>query len=294
MNAKLNFCSHSLHTLPFKTTHSEPVLSYILRLQTAGDCVAIHNGKVIDVKAGTFLLVKPGEPFEIVVDNPNNPEKIHCEEYQLVCEGEWIENWAEEKICQQRFHIEDFEKIVNIWKMLIVEDRQLSEDNDKSLPNCLLQVICLLIEQSANGHGTHKSYPFVVRKMMRYIEDHATTSLKVDDVASHVELSVSRSSFLFKSHIGKSMMEYALDVRLNIAIGKMKFTSETLEQIAEDSGFNTYNYFHKVFRKKYNKSPGDYRRREKDFYHLLWFTFKRRLINFFFIKSYDYATEFYT
>jgi AraC family transcriptional regulator of arabinose operon len=42
----------------------------------------------------------------------------------------------------------------------------------------------------------------------------------------------------------------------------MKYTSLTLEQIAEDCGFGTYPYFHRVFHKKYGVAPGIYRRME--------------------------------
>lgn len=269
MQLELNLCGYSLHKQPFNIKRVDTVLTYILRLQTDGNCIVIYNGKRITVEKGTFLLVRPGDSYELIVDNPNSNAKIHSEDYHIICGGTWIEDWAEDKINQQIFHIENFENIVSIWKMLILETRKLSKYNDKDLSNSLLQTICLLISRSLNEQDSLRNHPFVVKRMMRYIEEHAATSLKVEDIASYVSLSVSRSSFLFKNHTGKSMMEYALEVRLNIAVEKMKFTSETLEKIAEDSGFNTYNYFHKVFKKKYKKSPGDYRKQEKDFYYLL-------------------------
>ena len=86
--------------------------------------------------------------------------------------------------------------------------------------------------------------------MMRYIEEHATSTFKVEEVAKHVSHSLSRAVHLFKSSIGQTMIVYAIEVRLNAAIERMKYTSMTLEQNAEECGFGTYPYFHKVFRKK--------------------------------------------
>lgn len=97
---------------------------------------------------------------------------------------------------------------------------------------------------------------------MRYIEEHATTVFKVEDVAKHAGLSVSRSVHLFKSAVGKTIMEYTQEIRLAAALERMKYTTHTLEQIAEDCGFGTYPYFHRVFKKKYGVAPGMYRRME--------------------------------
>jgi transcriptional regulator GlxA family with amidase domain len=52
------------------------------------------------------------------------------------------------------------------------------------------------------------------------------------------------------------MIVYALEIRLTTATERMKYTSMTLEQIAENCGFETYPYFHKVFCKKNVEAPG--------------------------------------
>ncbi|WP_245247400.1 helix-turn-helix domain-containing protein [Paenibacillus sp. PvP091] len=40
---------------------------------------------------------------------------------------------------------------------------------------------------------------------------------------------------------------------------RMKYTSITLEQIAESCGFGGYSYFHRVFKEHYGVSSGVYR-----------------------------------
>ncbi|WP_373463279.1 helix-turn-helix domain-containing protein [Bacillus sp. SORGH_AS_0510] len=60
--------------------------------------------------------------------------------------------------------------------------------------------------------------------------------------------------------MGKTMIEYALEVRLSAALERMKYTTMTLEQIAEDCGFGSYPYFHRVFQKKFGIAPGVFRK----------------------------------
>ena len=55
-----------------------------------------------------------------------------------------------------------------------------------------------------------------------------------------------------------------MEVRLNFAIEQMKYTGSTLEEIAENSGFGTYSYFHRVFRRLKGMSPGKFRQRYRE------------------------------
>ena len=101
--------------------------------------------------------------------------------------------------------------------------------------------------------------------MKNYIEEHANQSFKIKDVASHAGFSVSRASRLFKETFGKTMIQYALEIRLNTAIELMKYSEMTLEQIAEVSGFGSYTYFHRVFREAHGVSPTKLLAKEKKF-----------------------------
>jgi AraC family transcriptional regulator, arabinose operon regulatory protein len=126
----------------------------------------------------------------------------------------------------------------------------------------LLRALCLYLERSVNETVPSFNHPYTVTRMMRYIEEHATTAIKLEDVARHGGLSISRSVQLFKSNVGKTIIEYALEIRLTAATERMKYTTMTLEQIALDCGFGSYPYFHRVFQKKYRISPSAFRRQD--------------------------------
>lgn len=142
----------------------------------------------------------------------------------------------------------------------MIEKRRPETSQNDELTDYLMRSLCLSLERAITETVPSSNRPYTVTRMMRYIEEHATTELKVKDVARHAGLSVSRSVHLFKSSVGNTMIEYAQEIRLSAAIERMKYTSLTLEQIAEDCGFGSYPYFHKVFKKKFGTAPGIYRR----------------------------------
>lgn len=50
-------------------------------------------------------------------------------------------------------------------------------------------------------------------------------------------------------------------MRLQAATDQMKYTTLTLEEIAENIGFGTYVYFHRIFKRKTGETPGEFRKK---------------------------------
>ncbi|RCW48558.1 helix-turn-helix transcriptional regulator [Paenibacillus prosopidis] len=256
------YCSYSYHTQRFNIQQKSGIPFYLLRLQTEGRCEASVNGIKFDIEPGHLLLLKPGDSYELSIEEKQNDLKgplISSGDYYLICEGDWIAEWWNRSPKPPVSRIELDDQLLALWRQIIVEQRRTSLGGNGELTGYLLRVLCLFLERSYKETAPSSGRPYRATRMQRYIEEHATTTFMVEDVARHVSLSVSRSVHLFKSTFGKSMIEYAHEIRLSAAMERMKYTSMTLDQIAESCGFGAYPYFYKIFKKKYGVSPGAYR-----------------------------------
>jgi AraC family transcriptional regulator of arabinose operon len=251
------FCGYSFHTNGYFSQHKSGYPSYLFRLQTEGICEAVVKGKKFQIRKGDLLLIKPGDHYELIVKAGQNSG-----DYHIACEGVWVDEWWSRSDKPNLSRIDLDEKQLSLWRHILVEKRRPPASQNDELISYLFRALCLYLERAVNERVPAVNEPYKVSRMMRYIEEHATTTFKVEDVARHSGLSVSYSVHLFKASVGKTMMEYAQEIRLSAAIERMKYTSMTLEQIAEECGFGTYSYFHKVFKKKYGIAPGIYRRLE--------------------------------
>nr|WP_090892995.1 AraC family transcriptional regulator [Evansella caseinilytica] len=257
MPIHIGFCGYSHHTRGFYSQGTSRLEQYLFRLQTEGFGEATVNKKKLAIQKGDLLLVKPGDYYELKIDSGQSSG-----DYHLFCEGAWMDEWWGRSPKPTISRIELDEKLLALWQHIIVEKRRPSFEENKELSGYLLQALCLYLERAVNETAQSVSRPYAVTKMMRYIEEHATAMLKIEDVANSAGLSVSRAVHLFKSSVGKTIIEYAQEIRLSTAINQMKYTSMTLEHIAENCGFGNYPYFYRVFKKKYGISPGEYRRQE--------------------------------
>ncbi|MEH7335002.1 AraC family transcriptional regulator [Neobacillus drentensis] len=257
MMTNIYFCGYSYHTNGYHSQHKSGYPSYLFRLQTEGNCEVVVKGKKRNLEKGDLLLIKPGDHYELLVKAGQNSGDFH-----LVCEGTWVNQWWSRSAKPEVSRIDLDEKLIALWRNIMIEKRRPSSSQNEELTGYLLRALCLSLERAVNETVPTVNLPYTVTRMMRYIEEHATTPFKIEDVARHAGLSVSRSVHLFKISVGKTMMEYTLEIRLSAGIERMKYTTMSLEQIAVDCGFGSYPYFHKVFKKKYGIAPGAFRRKE--------------------------------
>jgi AraC family transcriptional regulator of arabinose operon len=256
METEVLTCGYSFHMEPFNVSNKFQLNFYLFRLQTEGTCEVLVDGHMQRIEAGHLLLFQPGDPYELRIehelDQPNS--KIASGDYYVFCKGAWIDAWWKRSLKQTCTRIDLDARLISLWRQLILEKRRMEEENQE-LSGYLLQALCLYVERAATETVSLQGRPFTGTRMKRFIEAQATATFKVDDVANHVGLSVSRAVHLFKECFGKTMIQYALEVRLSSAVERMHDSSMSLEQIALSCGFGSYPYFHRAFKHRFGTSP---------------------------------------
>lgn len=100
----------------------------------------------------------------------------------------------------------------------------------------------------------------MTEKARQYIEEHyADSTLSVDDLCNHLNISATYFSTMFKKEFGMSFISYLTKVRLEHAIELLNNTEDKSYVIAEKVGYTEANYFSYVFKKQYGISPSKYR-----------------------------------
>ncbi|NHN28586.1 AraC family transcriptional regulator [Paenibacillus agricola] len=261
MHSHILTCGYSYHSQKFSNSYKEGITTYLFRLQTEGSCYAQVNGRMTLIATGDLLLFKPGDEYDLRIDAHTNALQqtlISSGDYYIMCKGDWVDEWWHKSQKPQKVRIAVNERILTLWRQIILEKRRFEGDN-KELSDYLLRALCLYIDRAITENITSHGSAFLATRMKSFIEEHAILPLKIEDVAQHVGISVSRAVHLFKECFNKTIIQYAQEIRLATSVERMAYSYLTLEQIAETSGFGSYSYFHRVFREKYGVSPKIYR-----------------------------------
>lgn len=101
---------------------------------------------------------------------------------------------------------------------------------------------------------------FRIRKVLLRIDQNPAVS--VQGLARLVKLSSSRLGHLFKTETGEELRHFLLEARLDKAAELLRNTDMQIKEISHTVGYHHVPSFDRVFRKKHNISPADYRRHE--------------------------------
>ena len=96
-----------------------------------------------------------------------------------------------------------------------------------------------------------------------YINNHVADDLSVQTLCSHFRLSHSEVYSIFKEFFMSTPAEYIKSRRLNKAYDLIKTTKLPVNKVAEKCGIPDYNYFSKIFKRKFGFSPRELRKNNK-------------------------------
>ena len=99
----------------------------------------------------------------------------------------------------------------------------------------------------------------MVIKAINYISQHLHKDLTVAEICCYCGVSESYLRVRFKHDIGKSIVEYVTEQKIEEAKMLLKYTNYSLLEISEYLSFSSQSYFTTVFRKNCGQTPTEYR-----------------------------------
>jgi len=99
-----------------------------------------------------------------------------------------------------------------------------------------------------------------VAEAARFIREHASESIGVEDVLRKVAMSRRNLERRFKKAMHHSLLDDIRRVKLDRAARLLRETNLSIEHVAAQSGFNSHVRFTTVFRDHMNATPSTYRK----------------------------------
>lgn len=108
------------------------------------------------------------------------------------------------------------------------------------------------------GRSTETMLP-LVREAMALFEQNIEEPLRIPEIAAILDVSQRQLERQFKKHVGCTLVQYGLLLRLQNARLLLISTNLSVRQIATASGFNTLSHFAYSFGKFFGRRPSEYR-----------------------------------
>lgn len=114
---------------------------------------------------------------------------------------------------------------------------------------------CLLVQNKG-----HSKYSPIVNAALSEIDLHLTRKITLHSIAEKLNVNKEYLSRVFHKEVGSTLTNYINNERIHASLKLLITTTDTITDIASSVGIHDVNYYTKLFRKEYGKTPSDYRK----------------------------------
>lgn len=100
----------------------------------------------------------------------------------------------------------------------------------------------------------------ILESVKSYIDNHLGEDIEIEILCKEFNIGRTKLYEIFRKELNLGVSRYILLRRMHHAKKLLKTTSLSIPEIASSVGFDNYNYFSRIFKKTYNKSPKSYRK----------------------------------
>jgi AraC-like DNA-binding protein len=228
------------------------------------------NFTAYDMKTNDIIIVYPGD-LHSVQEGPENSLLIIQFPYELLTVLNEIRS---QETLFFRFPYIRYDPLRSDSDLMVTKIKQFAEIAHRDAPFQELRMYshllgffeqvgqhCLHVQTVQAERNPNSEYK-TTRQMAEaclFIAHNCTGPLTLDDVASHMGMSKSHFSHLFKAYTDMTFVDFLIIERVRRAKVLFENPSARIIDIAFDSGFSSISTFNRAFKKVTGQTPSEYR-----------------------------------
>jgi len=216
-----------------------------------------------EVVAGTCFFLYPGVWHRYKPDR-----KSGWEEYWVGFNGFYVEQLFTNGTFDRQnnfVHLGLNKDMLVMFRSLIDTVQASLTGYPQQMAGITMQILGLINNISLHHEYNNDPVGKLISKAKFIIQESFEKTIDMEKMAKELPMGYSSFRKAFKRITGTSPNQYHLDLRLNRAKDLLMNTALNINEIADQTGFDSIFYFSKIFKKKNGVSPNSYRKNEENF-----------------------------
>lgn len=169
------------------------------------------------------------------------------------------------------FSSDDYDAVAGVLDQIVNEDDEFSK---------FLKLIYMLHKLSESNNyrilGSGLKYNeydvnerLVIEKIFAYLHENYQSDLRVGDVAMRFGMTEVSFTRMLKKHVNRTFIDLLTDIRLEYVSTQLIDTNDSISEICYRSGFTNISNFNRLFLKRKEMTPKEYRNKNSRCTYLL-------------------------
>lgn len=230
---------------------------YQLNYITQGSGVFESREGRLPIRAGTVLLIKPGEWHRY---QPNR--KSGWQEHYIGFDGELASRLLTHPLFNRNppvLNVGVREDLIDTYYKIfdLVSDEKPGFQQIAS--GLIMKMLGQLISIEKQKEFTGKRIEAIIEGARFKIREQVDQALDMKELAHNYNIGYSYFRKMFKSYTGMSPHKYHLELKVMRAKELLLVTDKSVKEISYELGFQSIHYFSRLFKNKVGKSPSEFR-----------------------------------
>jgi AraC-like DNA-binding protein len=231
--------------------------------------IPIHKGDIVFRRPGQYTQgIMPYSCFFIALDMANT----------LSSDANWYKTclWERVEVGFQTyyqndildnipmvFHAQNEDKYHNLFETVYREYLNPTPGGEMINKSTVLNILYQLYQDCCNPVVTMYSSPYgkVIKNTLDYINENIDRKLSLKQLSEFADLSPNYFHKIFTEVMKITPNDYITSVKLNMAKDLLVRTNQQIYLVADRCGFDNVSYFSFLFKKAFQLTPADYRKR---------------------------------
>ena len=259
-----------------RINRTEECVAYDSRLlyMVSGDVTAVVGGaKIGHLSPGHLLYIPAGTPYKLkgqylrlvvitfdpTADKPEPDERIKPVSVDEFDES-LIHSVKELSPLDKMIHIEDMESERDTF-LGLVSLFTSAEGSYRAQGSAILKQLLLKVIETVDENALPTR---MVEALDSYIRDNAGDDISNTEIGAIFGYHPFYISKVLKDRKGTTLRQYIIAYRLKLAKKLLEESGKSVNEIAEECGFNDPSYFTKTFKNSFGMTPKEYRNLTKE------------------------------
>ncbi|AIF54150.1 AraC family transcriptional regulator [Pelosinus sp. UFO1] len=228
--------------------------AYMLQYITKGEVHFELRGQHFIATENEFVLLDCHEPNHYWAEIPSQVKWFHFNGNAIKPILEYIYklNGNGHFLSRKAFKIDRYvDKIIMAIK--------IEDENEIFFSQNIYNILCEAATPPLVSTISSRENIMVINEAIHFMQENFHQQIMITDIAEHVNFSLFYFTRLFKKVMLTSPHLYLLNMRLIYAKKLLCETSDSIEDIAKKSGFQSSSYFIRAFKKATNLTPSKFR-----------------------------------
>ncbi|WP_339319511.1 AraC family transcriptional regulator [Paenibacillus sp. FSL R10-2734] len=231
------------------------------------EMIQIKRGDLFVIPIGTSHVFRPSSrDKQLVIYNCIFRVSLLEQLRSSVCESSMLYKFLYESppsSLKRLYYQDKFDKFLNLLHSMHREFINKGHRYEILIMGQLIQALAML--QRYECDDSLVSTPVTnMDNAIQYINEHFAMNITVQQVAERSFMSASHFQRLFKKTTGVTFMQYLQNIRIQRCCELLKSTEISIQEAANQVGYQDMKFFHALFRKKTGVTPRQYRKSTQD------------------------------